>query len=673
MREAMRKNQEKLEAWKALLKEEVVEQQEVAPVEETNALPNDVKTEDGNPVVEENSMPKDVNAEDVNKQTIEGSEKASEGENAPGNGGVYADNQGNPVDADGKLIVDEVNSIDEITDEDFETPTRNVQLPAIPENVANAIGANGRPVVIKKNVFEKNGNTHVELEPEDSRNILRSALYNPNLVGSTQPIRRPDYKVAIRTGEKNAVVVLDVYQEKDFVEIVGWRMVNEKGLAKMQRQAEMEGGQFLILSPNDGSAAALSALPLGLSSASEDTNIVPEKQEKVLESDENNNQTPEDVVQQAAIDTAEKRKEDALKERIKDDAKLNDLQEYIYNFSQALSEDPKDFEANQAEFIKGLQQRLDNAGFETKVDGIPAQQTFRRAIEAMAERNPELKDLFVASGVMMPVGYEKATPLEEFLNGSDKERAEYELRFAQRRDQRNRFAQSLVDLAGITSRMIAASGGAKMEPYKNDMYDKFREDMKAARARYDERMGEIRQREIDAEKEAYARIREREKAAQEQKNADRAYNFQVSRAAAQDRYNKDRLDLERNELQWKKDYYNAKTEDEKLEALLKGQQAGQLSLNEERLLFTSLIDARKESGERMTFEEMKELSKNFSLAFRKTLPFYEGEEEKSPRQSTNSSYLFMNPQPQSSGTGGDYRGPIRPQGWIVENKGVSRL
>ncbi len=214
-------------------------------------------------------------------------------ENAPGQSGVYADNQGNPVDADGKLIVDEVNSIDEITDEDFETPTRNVQLPAIPENVANAIGTNGRPVVIKRNVFEKNGNTHVELEPEDSRNILRSALYNPNLVGSTQPIRRPDYKVAIRTGEQNAVVVLDVYQEKDFVEIVGWRMVNEKGLAKMQRQAEREGGQFLILSPNDGSAAALSALPLGLSSASEDRNSVSNSQENTQKSGEIAENAPE--------------------------------------------------------------------------------------------------------------------------------------------------------------------------------------------------------------------------------------------------------------------------------------------------------------------------------------------------------------------------------------------
>ncbi len=273
---------------------------------ERGAVSDDVQGGSQNGVAQEEAINEPVGETDnstvsqtsdqVGGQVAEGEGRTESGEvktenalgetDAPGQSGVYADNHGNSVDADGKLIVDEVNSIDEITDEDFETPTRNVQLPAIPENVANAIGTNGRPVVIKKNVFEKNGNTHVELEPEDSRNILRSALYNPNLVGSTQPIRRPDYKVAIRTGEQNAVVVLDVYQEKDFVEIVGWRMVNEKGLAKMQRQAEREGGQFLILSPNDGSAAALSALPLGLSSASEDRNSVSNSQENAEKSGE---------------------------------------------------------------------------------------------------------------------------------------------------------------------------------------------------------------------------------------------------------------------------------------------------------------------------------------------------------------------------------------------------
>lgn len=224
---------------------------------------------------------------------------ADEDVNAVGNADTTVDNQGNPIDANGKLIVDGVTSIDEITDEDFENPTRNVQLPALPENVANAIGTEGRPVVIKKNVFEKNNKTHVELEPENSRDILRSALYNPDIVGSTQPIKRPDYKVAIRTGEKNAIVVLDVYRGKDYVEIVGWRMINEKGLAKMQRQAEREGGQFLILSPNEGSAAALSALPLGQSSASEDTTPTADVQENKQKSGENTqNGSEKDVIEE---------------------------------------------------------------------------------------------------------------------------------------------------------------------------------------------------------------------------------------------------------------------------------------------------------------------------------------------------------------------------------------
>lgn len=183
------------------------------------------------------------------------------------------DEQGNPIYADGRLAIEKVGSLEEITDADFESPTRNIELPELPKNVQDAIGTNGKPVVIKKNIFEKNLATHDDLDAEDGRNILQAALYNPTLVGVTQPITRPDYKVAVRTGDKNSVVVLDVYQGKDNVEVVGWRIVNEKGVEKMKRQAEREGGQFLILSPNDGSAAALSALPSGLSSDGKDTEI----------------------------------------------------------------------------------------------------------------------------------------------------------------------------------------------------------------------------------------------------------------------------------------------------------------------------------------------------------------------------------------------------------------
>lgn len=205
---------------------------------------------------------------------VKGTENNSTGqENSiinDGKGGI--DTNGNIRNSDGSIYTEPVKSINDITDNDFNEPTRSVELPPVPENVSVALGANGKPIIIKKNIFEKNLTHHAELEPEDSRAILENALYNPNLIGQTQPVKRPSYKVAVQTGDRNSIVVLDIYNDKKQVEIIGWRLINEKGLEKMKRQAEREGGQFLILSPKDGSAAALSTLPHDLSSTGKDTN-----------------------------------------------------------------------------------------------------------------------------------------------------------------------------------------------------------------------------------------------------------------------------------------------------------------------------------------------------------------------------------------------------------------
>ena len=198
--------------------------------------------------------------------------------------GNNLDNMGNPIDNEGNLIIEDVKNVNDITDSDFTSPTRNIGLPTLPQNITEAIGSNGRRAIIKKNIFVKNRATHPELSPMDSRDILHRALYNPDIVATTQPLRRPDYKVAIQTGDKNAVVVLDVYAGKDNVEIVGWRKVDVKGLEKMKRQAEREGGQFLILSPREGSAAALSALPSDVSSVSKVNTLPPDKQTDTKES-----------------------------------------------------------------------------------------------------------------------------------------------------------------------------------------------------------------------------------------------------------------------------------------------------------------------------------------------------------------------------------------------------
>ena len=177
---------------------------------------------------------------------------------------TLSDRQGNPIDKSGKLKIETVKTMAEMTDTDFTAPTRNVQLPQIPSNVDAAIGAGGKPVIIKRNIFQKNASTHPELDAKTSREVLDRALYSPNLVGQSQPATKPDYRVAVQTGDKNAATILDVHQGKKHVEIVGWRSIDEKGFERLKRQAAREGGQFLILRPSEeGQPDALSGRPSG--------------------------------------------------------------------------------------------------------------------------------------------------------------------------------------------------------------------------------------------------------------------------------------------------------------------------------------------------------------------------------------------------------------------------
>ncbi|MDR2814430.1 MAG: hypothetical protein LBB79_07235 [Prevotellaceae bacterium] len=152
--------------------------------------------------------------------------------------------------------------LQDVSDGDFLSPSRDIMLPPLPQNVLAVIGSQPKPVVIKKGIFEKNKEHHAELTPEDSRNILANVLYNPDLVGQSQPQTKKYYWLIVKTGDKqNAVVVIDAYPAKNVIEVVGWRKIRSRSFEQLKRQSEREGGQFLILSPTNGLAAGLSALP----------------------------------------------------------------------------------------------------------------------------------------------------------------------------------------------------------------------------------------------------------------------------------------------------------------------------------------------------------------------------------------------------------------------------
>lgn len=194
-------------------------------------------------------------------------------------GGVAAetgkfDKTGNPIDENGKLLIVDVATIDDIADDDFINPTRTIGLPPLPEIVSDAIGAGKKKVIIKKHILEKNRESHKDLTSADSREILKTALYTPQLYGQNQKLKRPYNWILIHLADKNTCVLLEVNNSKDNCEIVNWHYLGEPQLKQKERQAEREGGRILTLSM-DSAAGNTSR---GLSSESKDNALLSDKQ-----------------------------------------------------------------------------------------------------------------------------------------------------------------------------------------------------------------------------------------------------------------------------------------------------------------------------------------------------------------------------------------------------------
>lgn len=198
------------------------------------------------------------------------------------------DKQGNPIDHMGRLIIEDVMTIDEVSDGDFTNPTRTVGLPELPGKVSDAIGAEGRKPIIKKNIFVKNRDSHKDLTPEDGRKILKEVLYNPDLYGQNQKVKRPYNWILVHLAEKNSSVILEVNPTKDHLEIVNWHYLNGRQLEQKKRQAEREGGRILTLQESNAAGDASQ----GLSSGGKDNALLSDKQGKGAESSDGYTITP---------------------------------------------------------------------------------------------------------------------------------------------------------------------------------------------------------------------------------------------------------------------------------------------------------------------------------------------------------------------------------------------
>jgi hypothetical protein len=157
-----------------------------------------------------------------------------------------------------------------VTPEHFAAPEVDVELPRLNADDLAQIGAADKPIVLKKNIVEKNRKNHPEIPAGEDIQILQEALYNPTQIIQSKPKEKPNYWTFVRQNGKAKLSLIEVSATKSGYEIVNWYQGDAKTVEKLQKRAKREGGQVLITErANSQGAAALSALTPGNSSIAE--------------------------------------------------------------------------------------------------------------------------------------------------------------------------------------------------------------------------------------------------------------------------------------------------------------------------------------------------------------------------------------------------------------------
>ncbi|MBS4773121.1 MAG: DUF1073 domain-containing protein [Proteobacteria bacterium] len=116
--------------------------------------------------------------------------------------------------------------------------TKDNVLPELNAEDLEELGVESKPVLLKKTVIERNLKQHPDVEREDYRSMLASALYAPDAIipGNAD---KPYYNFIARTSsEKNSVVLLEVANNKNNFEIVHLHWAKNKQRKSLERKGE---------------------------------------------------------------------------------------------------------------------------------------------------------------------------------------------------------------------------------------------------------------------------------------------------------------------------------------------------------------------------------------------------------------------------------------------------
>ncbi len=146
-----------------------------------------------------------------------------------------------------------------IDKDDYINAEKDIPLPNINHQVLKNLGKKDKPLILKSNIIKKNKKNHPEILIEEYNDILSKGLQSTDLVFKTDN-KNEYYNFIHFDNSTNEQILVELSENKDNYEIVNFYKFSDKSLERKIKNANNEGGQFLITDSNAKGAAVLSAL-----------------------------------------------------------------------------------------------------------------------------------------------------------------------------------------------------------------------------------------------------------------------------------------------------------------------------------------------------------------------------------------------------------------------------
>ena len=100
-------------------------------------------------------------------------------------------------------------------------------LPNLNKNTLKELNLKDKPILLKKNIIEKNKLNHPDITEEEAKRIIGNALYRPELILKANAEKTAYHNFISRTDDKHSdLVLLELSDEKENYEIINYHIIN---------------------------------------------------------------------------------------------------------------------------------------------------------------------------------------------------------------------------------------------------------------------------------------------------------------------------------------------------------------------------------------------------------------------------------------------------------------